>query len=190
MGRPDIETLAKELDRIGYRALFASPDSQPRIEVLWNQQGDEQWLQLALDRAQPWQTRFLAAEVIFHQQMFLFQPEHFASLASVYVSALQENASGLMADWGFLHDMNDTGILGSRLILFGRDSIAVLKPLLDNSRAVPYLYPPEFPSQIRLGFRIQDFAALYLSRICGHPIHLTEDPRQRDGQIRRLRSIA
>jgi hypothetical protein len=189
MAQSHIENLAKELDRIGYYALFASPDSQPRIEVLWNQQGAERWLQLALDRAQPWSTRFLAAEMIFHQQMFLFQPEHFASLAPVYGKALKENASGFMADWGFQHDMNDTGRLGSRFILFGQDSIAVLRPLLDDSGAVAYIYPPEFPSQIRVGFRIQDFAALYLSRICGHPIHLTEDPGQRDGEIRRLRPL-
>jgi hypothetical protein len=190
MAQSDIENLAKELDRIGYYALFTSPDSQPRIEVLWNQQGAEQWLQLALDLARPWQTRFLAAEIIFHKQMFVFRPEHFAFLAPVYAKALEQNASGSMADWGFLRDQNDTGRLGSRFLLFGRDSIAVLKSLLDNSGVVAYVYPPEFPSQIRVGFRIQDFAALYLSRIYGHPIHLTEDPVQRDGEIQRLRSYA
>jgi hypothetical protein len=190
MSQASVKKLAKHLQDLGYQGLFRMPDSEQKVNSLWNEPGNpDRLLQLAGDTTQPWQTRFLAAELIFHQQMFDHRPEHFASLAQVYAAALRENASGFMADWGFLENVNDVGKLGNRFILFGRDSTSALKPLLDQSRAVPYVYPPEFPSRIRLGIRVQDFAALYLSKIYDIPLRLTEDPTQRDGEIGRLKSL-
>jgi hypothetical protein len=190
MSQSDADELAEELGRIGYRGLFVAPGRQQRLDELWNApDAPDRLYRLATDAARPWQTRFLASEAVFNKQMFLQQPEHFASLAPVYAKALTENATGFMSDWGFRHDMNDSGQLGSRFILFGRDSEAVLRPLLDDSREVAYFYPPEFPSEMRLGLRIQDFAALYLGKIYGIPLRLTEDAAQRDGEIRRLRQL-
>src|SRR5215472_9440035 len=169
MAQSNIDKLAQELGRADYQELFLLPNSQLRIDALWNRpEAPELLLQLAIDGARPWRTRFLASELIFHKQMFLHRPGHFPSLAPVYAKALEENASGFMSDWGFLRDMNDPGKLGSRFILFGRAANQALRPLLDDPRQVPYMYPPEFPSQIRVGFRIQDFAALYLSNINHH----------------------
>jgi hypothetical protein len=79
--------------------------------------------------------------------------------------------------------------LGSRFILFGREADAPLRLLLDDAREVPYIYPPDFPSQIRTGLRLQDFAALHLSTMHNVTIQLTEDPAQRDREIHRLKGL-
>ena len=182
--------LGEELIRLGYNQLFRMPDSPARIEELWSKpDAPERLLQLALDDANSWIARFLAAEIIFRRQMFLIQPEHYKSLAPVYVKAFAENASGFMSDWGFLSDMNDPGIPGSHLILFGPESDALLRSLLEDESEVPYIYPPDFPSQIQTGLRIKDFVALYLSRIHSTPIQLTEDAGQRDREIQRLKEL-
>jgi len=192
MTPPDAEALAAELDHLGYHGLFGLPGAEQQRDELWHRSGaPDLLLRLATDDAQPWRTRFLASEVIFDREMFLLlhRPELFASLAQVYAKALTEDASGFMAHWGFLQDMNDTGTLGSRFITFGRNSDAALRPLLDEPRGVPYLDPPDYPSHFRLGFRVKDFAALYLIKIYDLPLHLTEDAAQRDGEIRRLKQL-
>ena len=190
MAQIDVKELADQLVRTGYEGLFRLPDSLGRRESLWSKPGaPDSLLRLALDAGQPWLARFLAAEIIFNKQIFLFRQEHFASLVAVYVEAFKSNASGFMADWGFLADMSDTGKLGSRFILFAQLSVPLLRPLLDDPHEIPYLYPPDFPSQLRLGLRLKDFAALYLSRIYKVPIQLTEDAAQRDEEIHRLEML-
>jgi hypothetical protein len=190
MSQTDADTLAAELSRAGYRGLFVRPGARLSLEEIWNRPGvPEALLGLANDDARPWPTRFLAAEAVFNQEMFLIQPEHFAALAPVYAQALKENATGFMSDWGFMHGMDDPGRLGGRFVLFGPDAVAALRPLLEDATEVPFLYPPEFPSEMRFGLRLKDFAALYLGRICGVALRLTEDTAQRDSEIRRLKQL-
>lgn len=190
MSPSNTDELAEELERSGYRRLFVRADSQERLDELWNEPtAPEGLLRLATDAARSWQIRFLASEVIFRKEMFLHKAEHFASLASVYAKALVENASGFMSDWGFMHGMDDSGKLGSRFAIFGLEADAALRPLLDETREVAYLYPPEFPSEMRFGLRIQDFAALYLGKIHGIPLQLTEDATGRDNEISRLKML-
>jgi hypothetical protein len=183
----DEQELAAELERTGYQALFRQPAAEIRSDALWGQpDAPARLLCLATDVGRPWRTRFLAAELIFRRQMFLLQPEHFASLAPVYARALAENATEFMTDWGFVDGMNDVGTLGSRFVLYGGEADPALRPLLADARPAPYGYPPESFDMLRLGLRFQDFAALYLGRIHGIPLYLTADPDQRDGEIRRL----
>lgn len=190
MTQTDADTLAAELTRVGYRALFVAPDAARRLGELWDRPGaPEALVHLATDEARPWQTRFLASEAVFNREMFLMQPEHSASLAAVYARALKENATGYMSDWAFQHGMDDAGRLGSRLVIFGPEADPALRPLLEDETEVPYQYPPEFPSELRFGLRRQDFAALYLSKIYGIPLQLTEDAAQRDGEIARLKRL-
>lgn len=185
-----LEDLSDELVRLGYEALFRMPDSNQQIENIWSKpDAPERLLQLTLDDANSWFARFLAAEIIFRQQMFLIRPGHFASLAPVYAKAFSENASGFMSDWGLMSDMKDTGNLGSKFIIFGRESDPPLRVLLDDEREVPYIYPPDFPSQIQTGLRIKDFVAVYLSSIHSIPIQLTEDADERDREIQRLKGL-
>jgi hypothetical protein len=192
MSQSSTDELASELERVGYHGLFGRPDWRQRLDEMWDKPDvPERLLRLATDADQPWLTRFLASEAIFNKEMFLLlrRPELFASLARVYAKALAENASGFMSHWGFQQDMNDAGTLGSRFAAFGRDSDAALRPLLDETKEVPYVYPPEFPSEMKFGLRLKDFAALHLGAIHGVPLRFTEDPAQRDDEIRRLKQL-
>jgi hypothetical protein len=189
---PNTARLDERLDRSGYRRLFGLPDSRRRLDDLWGEPGtSEGLLDLAADPSASWHARFLASEVIFHEQMFLIlhRPELFASLADVYARALAENASGFMSDWGFASSMDDPGVLGVRFVVFGLDADHALQRLLDETKEVSYVYPPELPFRARPGLRVEDFAALHLGRIHGIPLGLTEDPAQRDAEIRRLKSL-
>jgi hypothetical protein len=182
--------LSEELIRLGYEKLFRLPDSGQRIEGLWNRpNASGQLLQIALDENKPWLARFLATEISFQKEMFLIRPQHYASLAPVYAKAFFENASGFMSDWGLMINMQDVGKLGSRFVLFGRVADASLRPMLDDDREVPYVYPPDFPSQIQTGLRINDFVLLFLSTIHSIPVNITEDAAQRDEEIQRLKGL-
>jgi hypothetical protein len=64
-----------------------------------------------------------------------------------------------------------------------------LRPLLEEAGEVTYAYPPEVPFRLRRGFRVKDFAALYLGTIHGISLRFTEDPAQRDDEIRRLKQL-
>ena len=189
----NVADLAAELERLGYDGLFrlpASAASPARIDDLWAKpEVPDLLVQLISDSNRSWLVKFLAAEIILAKQMFLLRPELYATLASVYAKALTENASNFMADWGFQIDVNDIGKLGSRFMVFGPDSDPFLQPLLDDPREVPYVYPPDFPSQIRLGLRIKDFAALYLSQIHNISILLTGEQSSRDAEIQRLKGL-
>jgi hypothetical protein len=190
MSQANLIALAGRLGRIGYRGLLRAEASVEATDDPWSiPDAPELLLALALDQRWPARTRFLAAEALFIRDMFRLRPEHYPSLASVYVRALTENASGFMSDWGFLRGMDDVGTLGSRFLIFGDVVGPLLRPLLDDARGVPYLYPPEFPSQIRTDLRIRDFAALYLSRIHHIPIALTSDPVEREREIDRLKTL-
>jgi len=189
---PDIADLVERLDKSGYYRLFWLPDSERKLADLWGEPGvPERLVRLAADPGAPWRARFFACEVIFRKQMFfiLHRPELFASLAGVYARALVENATGSMYDWGFGSDMDDPGRVGVRIRLFGLGADDALRPLLDETKEVTYVDPPEFPYRLRSGFRVQDFAALHLGRIHGIPLRLTEDPAQRDAEILRMRSL-
>lgn len=186
----NVAELSEELDRLGYTGLFRLPAWPAQIDNLWSRpEVPDLLVQLISESSLSWLVKFLAAEIILAKQMFLLRPEFYPTLAEVYAKALIENASNFMADWGFLIDANDVGKLGTRFIVFGKNSDPFLKPLLDNAREVPYVYPPDFPSQIRLGLRIKDFAALYLSQIHNISILLTGDQAARDAEIQRLKGI-
>ena len=186
------DTLNERLEHSGYSRLFTLPAARQRLDRLWAEPGTpERMLDLAADTRAPWRARFLACEVIFHKQMFLIlhRPELFASLADVYAKALVENASGSMADWGFASGMNDPGVVGIRFVVFGLDADHALQPLLDETGEVAYVYPLDGPFRTRTGLRVKDFAALHLGELHQIPVRLTEDPAQRDAEIRRLRSL-
>jgi hypothetical protein len=188
--KDDVHGLADKLGQAGYYALFRLPNSEHIRAALWNEPGNpEAFVDLAGDVTQSWQPRFLASELIYDGHMFLLRPETIASLPGIYVCALEENYTGSMADWGFARDMNDPGTLGGRFVQFGRESVPVLVPLMDESREVPYAYPSDFPSEFRTGMRIKDFALLYLGLILGISLRLTNDPTQRDDEIRRVKSL-
>ncbi len=186
----NVDDLAEELDRLGYDGLFRLPAWPARVDDLWSRpEVPDLLVQLISDGSRSWLVKFLAAEIILGKQMFLLRSEFYPTLAAVYAKALTENASGFMADWGFQIDVNDIGKLGSRFMVFGPDSDPFLKPLLDDAREVPYVYPPDFPSQIRLGLRIKDFAALFLSKIHNLSVSLTGDQSSRDAEIQRLKGL-
>jgi hypothetical protein len=190
MSHANLIALAGRLGRIGYRGLLRASASVEAPDDPWSiPDAPALLLSLALDPRWPTRTRFLAAEAIFARDMFRLRPEHYPLLAPLYVRALAENASGFMADWGFLRGMDDVGPLGSRFVSFGEAADPLLRPLLDDTRGVPYLYPPEFPSQIRTDLRIRDFAALYLSQIHRIPITLSASLAEREGEIDRLKTL-
>jgi len=189
---PATERLDQRLDGVGYRRLFGLPDSSRRLDALWAEpDAPARLFDLASDAGASWHARFLACEVIFHEQMFLIlhHSELFASLAEVYARALVENGSGSMYDWGFGSAMDDPGALGTRFVVFGLDADPTLRRLLDDAHEVEYIDPPDVPFRRRTRFRVQDFAALHLGRIHDLALRLTEDPAQRDAKIRRLRLI-
>lgn len=190
MSDPRSSTLAAELEQLGFEKLFRRPDSEQQVNRLWGEPNNpDRLVALAFDSARPWLSRFFAAEVVMHKQMFaLLQAKGYDTLAPVYASALHHNASGLMSDWGFLENMQDSGWLGSRVVMFGRGATAVLKPMLDDTTEVLYRTPPLQPLEVRSGYRIRDFAALYLSKIHGIPLQLTNDSVQRDAEIARLKA--
>lgn len=189
---PPAADVAESLERAGYYRLFDMPDSRRRRDALWNEPGAAARLvRVMADPAAPWLRRFLAAEVIFQEQMFfiLHRPDLFASLAGVYARALTENATGSMSDWGFRASMDDPGLVGIRISVFKLDADAALRPLLEDDKPVTYTYPADEPFSIRPGFRVKDFAALHLAQAHGIALHLTEDAAQRDVEIARLRSL-
>lgn len=172
-----IEAFAQDIARLGYRGLLSNSASPPHLEALWESPDALGILvSIAVDDSRDWLPRFLASELVFSRQFTELRPDHFASLARVYVRALKENASGYIADWGLLSGPDDTGRIGGRVVFFGTAATPALIPLLDDTQEVPYIEPPGFPSAIRLGVQRRDFAALYLRHI--HQVAVVDGDRE------------
>jgi hypothetical protein len=108
----------------------------------------------------------------------------------VYVQALLGNYTGQMSDWGFLRGNEDLGVVGGVFLAFGDQAVGQLVELLSDTTVVDY----ERPSPDASGFdrtrlqriRVNDFAALYLSKLKGIPVSFGGTFEQRDKEIAQL----
>lgn len=172
-----IDALAQDMTRLGYHALLSDGASSPHRDALWESPDVLAILvSIATNVSRDWLPRFLASELVFSRQFTALTPAHFTSLAWAYVRALKENASGTIADWGLLSGPDDTGRIGECVVFLGAAATPALLSLLDDAQEVPYLAPPGYPYEIRLGVQRRDFAALYLRHI--HRIARAGDDRE------------
>jgi len=175
--------LSQQLTALGYEGLFLQPGNAA-LDRLWAEPGmADQLAQLAVTAEAPLDARFLAAEILFERQPD-YPPEGAnVALALVYAHALQTTDMGNL--WGLPGEISP--FAGQHLVALGKPIIAELMPLLEDARPVFYEGSEEATLGNRYQYRVKDFAAFFLSHLCGvaYPVH--QDPGQRDRKIAALR---
>jgi hypothetical protein len=187
----NLPTLAKYLADKGYTALFRDTGHSSQLDSTWNRFPKKDFEQLVADILQPPLARFLGCEILLKKDMTFFSRTELKALSDVYISALLNNYTGKMADWGFAKSNDDLGVLGGSFLIFSNNAVSPLIQLLDNDTLVHYERPllgnDIFDSQLLQKIRIKDFAALYLSNIKNIPISFKAAFAERDEEITKLK---
>ncbi len=187
----NISTLAKRLADKGYAALFRDTGHSSQLDSTWKRFSQQDFEQLVADIHQPPLARFLGSEVLIKKDMTFFSRTNLKALCNVYISALQNNYTGEMTDWGFAKNNDDLGVVGGSFLIFSNNAVSPLIQLLDNNTLVHYERPllgtDIFDSQLLQKIRIKDFAALYLSKIKNIPIRFKTTFAERDEEINQLK---
>jgi hypothetical protein len=179
------DELAREL--LGSQ-FFYYPQHEQAIERIWSKPGSPNALEeLVKDPNAPAKTRFLAAEVLFARDVFFIERVGRALVAQIYAEALAKRFAPHANVWGLLWEGDDLGAAGSRFLILGRDAIPALTALLTDEAIVQdYEGSEEATVGNRAEYRIKDYAAYYISRITGLPMHFEQDFPVRDREIARL----
>jgi hypothetical protein len=171
-----------------YGQVFYWPQHDDTLARIWAEPGGQRLLEEILaDPAAPGRARFIAAEVLFTNDIgFLARIEE-EEVARVYAEALAKNYVGHANPWGLLWENDSTGPAGSRFLMLGQAAIPALAALLDNDTVVDW-YAGSEEATVGNGhrYRIKDFAAYYLSLITNHPLPYQPDHAARDAEIAKL----
>lgn len=179
-----MDELAQRLLNLGYENLFMRLDYST-LNELWQEPELPQRLeQLASDPTSPPQARFLAAEILFHQQTSYPPDRETANLAQVYATALADAKIG--NPWGLPGQVGQPA--GRHLLQLGQPAVAPLMALLDDTRSVPYAGSREATFGNRYHYRVKDLAAFYISQLCQLPYTVHQTPEERDREIEQLQS--
>jgi hypothetical protein len=105
------------------------------------------------------------------------------SLAGVYARTLPDTFAHNL--WGMPGEYVER--LGRTLLSFGDAAIPGLLPLLDDKRPLGYFGSEEPTLNKKMGYRVSDLAAYFLSQLTGRPYAFAPEPSVRDEDIRRLK---
>lgn len=178
--------LADRLTQLDYAEVFQQPDESV-LEGIWTEAGaPESLAALAIDSEAPLLSRFLAAEILFHNLETYPPAAQKPHLSSTYASALAENLAGTANTWG-LPGVFD-GLAGEHLLSLGEAAVPELVKLLDDDRSVYYEGSEEATIGHSYRYRVKDLAAYYISRIRNIPLEMSEDPDRRDEEILELKA--
>jgi hypothetical protein len=108
------------------------------------------------------------------------------AIAMVYGGALDRERNfarwGVFGAWGFV-----PAVYGQELLRLGKGAAPALRGLLESRRRAPVFGDPEGErANRRQGDRVCDYAWVFLALIFDRPLAYSEDPRDRDPQIRAL----
>lgn len=176
----------------GYPEFFLFTGS--RAEELWNNGENRKKLEAVIENTSSSDiAKLLAAELLVQFDVPL-KEDTFPNLAKSYVSALKGTNAMLKNEyqlngnaWGVLYEWNDAGVLGERVIQFGKYAIPWLIDLLGDNGPILYDGSREATLGNDYQYRIKDFAAFYLSKITNIPIRFYLDHAQRDDEIERFK---
>jgi hypothetical protein len=154
------------------RLLMGKP---PRDEV----QRDRGQLALiaSADEAEP-RLRVLASELLADAGE---RPD--PSMAKIYAQTLPDTFAHNL--WGMPGEYVER--LGKRLLGFGDAAIPGLLPLLDDKRPLGYFGSEEPTLNEKMGYRVCDLSAYFLSQLTARPYSSAPEPAVRDEDIRRLK---
>jgi hypothetical protein len=176
------QELVAELAKLGYLNLFMRAGTE-HMDGLWTAaQGPDKLEAVALDPAVPWESRFLAAEILFRKRDNFPRADQREVLAAAYVDALEGATIGNL--WGLPGELN--GPAGQHLMSLGEPVTERLATLLDDDRAVLYIGSQDATWGNRFKFRVKDFAAFFLCSIKNLPYALHTEPAARDADIQAL----
>jgi hypothetical protein len=180
---------------IGFADLFYFGEHS-QINKIWKDgENRDALVQLIYDQSVSSQARFLAAEVLRNYNVPL-KEDAFGLLAEAYTAALTNTAHATGSDsygvagnsWGKLTP-DYVGFLGQEIIRFGEAAVPYLIPLLDDESPISFDGSKEATTAAMYRFRVNDFAAFYLSAIRNIPINRSTDPETRNKEIVRLKKI-
>jgi hypothetical protein len=177
--KSDLQTRLREL---GYLELFQRMDERA-VTALWKD--PDALVRLALDGDADPLARFLAADIDLENDPSRFSEEDRHAIAHVYADALREQVTSSANEWSFPDGF--AGRAGGHLIALGTAAVAALRPLLDDDKRVTYEGSQEGMFGRSYQFRIKDLAALFVSKILGHPFPDDKNPRVRDAAIATLK---
>lgn len=182
------DDLPQRLVSLGSTALLGDARDERAIAELRAEPDIARRLRAVIDdRAQPWQARFLASEVLFRYVDLREQRAgDAASLDEAYFEALRHDYTGNGTDWGFGRDANDLGVLAQMVLDWNHDGGAFVRGL-DDERAVTMQFPWGTPPYFEPPYRVKDFAALIVSRARGIALDLSGTSADRDRAIDALR---
>lgn len=129
-------------------------------------------------------TAFLSLEALRGADPDAYRALSDRDKALIYAGQLAGNT--FFNSWGVPgYQLTDTS---AALIATGRDGIAALQPLLDDTREAPLSGSQDATTSAMYANRICDYAWVLISEILGRPYIYAQDPAERDRQIAELRA--
>jgi hypothetical protein len=182
-------SFAKKLVAREFGEFFIYPMHDETIENVWSDPRNRQLLDDVLnDPTISHETKFLACEIFFKKDILFMRRHAPEEVAEIYAKALSDNLTGMANSWGLLYEHEDDGPVGGAFLTIGRKAIPALAKLLNDERTdLKYQGSVEATLGNQYRYRIKDFAAYYIGRINGTPLHYYADFSDRDEQINTLK---
>jgi hypothetical protein len=179
--------LAQQLASDQFGPLFVWPQHDDTVARIWSKLGMHTLEEVIEDRDASPRGRFVAAEILFSNELAFLDRHDHKMIAALYARALAERATGSADPWGLLWIDDSIDPLGGRFLALGDAAIPALRELLRNDTVVDWYAGSEQASVGNAArYRIKDFAAFYLARIVGIQLAAHAEPAERDGEIARL----
>lgn len=185
----DPAAFAGKLINREFGEFFIYPMHDETIERIWGDPKNRQLLDTLLESPTiPVEAQFLACEVFFKKDILFMRRHAPEQVAEIYAHALSHNLTGMANSWGLLYEHEDEGTVGIAFLTIGKQSIPALSRLLDDERtSLHYQGSIEATVGNGYGYRVKDFAAYYIGRIMGTPLHYFPALSDRDRQIEALK---
>lgn len=176
--------LATYFDSTGYRYVFMM-GSYSEADSIWDLDSSREVLErIVSDDKFSKRAAFFAAEILFDHCDWRPEGDLKFRVARIYAMALKENYAGIGNPWGV---PDDTGDIGKHILSFGEVLVIEFKPLLKCETPVRY----EGSRTATMGndgkYRVKDIAASYICAIRNMKFDATQDPKDRDKQIKKIR---
>jgi hypothetical protein len=190
----DLDRLADDLGRAGYRGLFLAGEQSSAASFWSDGANREALLAIVADRRYGDLERVLASEILYANDP-AYPPRGWDDLlGSVYARALAITGTGDRPivltgnEWGFLYHGGGEGALGAHLLAAGSAAIGHLVPLLDDPAPVFYEGSQDATLGNSLEYRVKDAAAYYIGVLSGMSVPLRATTAERDTEIERVKT--